>query len=262
MTARLALAALLACTLLGVADEPPQPKAKPPAEPAHRLKDPFAIAELLQQPVTDDKPHDGIPLKDYLNLGQELGFLPRVVVRADRSNGQAALEDAVLDRPVSVPNLLGLRAEVALKLVCEQTETGYVIERDHVVLMPRAAWVTRLGLDRLLAELNPDIDRDTLPALAADYPVVTINLGGMTLEEAVGKLAERANTTVLVADEKLAKQKLPPGMKFINAPLDAAVKALARSVQAASSRDANVLSIHPAGGPRCDSPSLPSPPPR
>jgi hypothetical protein len=262
MTVRtLAAAALVA--LIGTAlAQPPNPAGggRPVAAPVPQPPngDPKAekgdIAKQLATRVTADK-FEGKFGEAVERLAEKYD-LPLVLTRrAAEWRGSNDDADAKLaDQAVTLPRLTNVKAETVLALLCEQTQTRYLISPGCIKIVPDIFAVYETGI--VAATKDPTAyagDDESALLTTVDLirtkpltkrALVNAAFKNKPLGEAIDEIVEATGANVAVSPLLPANvRQAPITVRFANTPVDAAVRTLCEMTECGVIEDANVLLV-------------------
>lgn len=252
MTVRTLAAAALFVALGAALAQPPKPAAavRAPAPPAP--PDKVDILKRLAARVELEKAYEG-KFRDAVKMVADRYELPVVLTRAaeQRPSDEDAEGNAKRgDQTVKLPKLANVKIETVLTLLCEQTDTKFLVYPDHIKIVPAAF----AEYESATLPSVPDPNDEAAPLISADDIVrnrpltkralVNASLKGKPLGEALDEIAEATGANVAVSPllpANVRQQQVT--VRFANTPVDAAVRTLCEMTETGVIEDANVLLV-------------------
>jgi hypothetical protein len=218
-----------------------------------RLADPKAAAkpDILKQlatRVTLEKGFEG-KFKDALTMLAEKSDLPLVLTRQAEESTRPDGETKAGEQIVKLPKLTGVKAETVLTLLCEQTDTKFLVYPDHVRIVPGLFAAYESGVLPVSTDPNEDPPLLSTTELVRSKPLtkralVNASFKNRPLSEVLDEIAESTGANVALSPLLPAEvRQAPITVRFANAPVDAAVRTLCEMTDTGVIEDANVLLV-------------------
>jgi hypothetical protein len=252
VTARTLAAASLVAVIGTALAQPPKPAEQVVAPVPVALQPKAAekqdLPKLLAARVTVQK-FEG-KFKDAVKMLSEAYNLPLVLTARAAEwrdfNSDDDLKTA--DRPVTLPRLSDVRVGTLLALLCEQTQTKFLVYPDCIKIVPDAfaeyesgvLTVKDNGSEGCVPLLtHADLVR-TKPLIKRG--LVNASFKNKPLAEVLDEIAEATGANVAVSPLLPANvRQAPITVRFANAPVDAAVRTLCEMTECGVIEDANTL---------------------
>jgi RNA polymerase sigma factor (sigma-70 family) len=204
-----------------------------PLPPASRLGEHTyaSICGFLQHPVNIEKAMEGPPLREVLEyLTDKYGVKFIVDTMAFERDGVCGGKN-VLDTPVNLPRLPGVSLSTVLRFLLTQVNGAYLVRKDYIEVTTDS--------QKVFEAFGPAEGSHTskLP------PTVNVVVQGRRLEEAIADLANQTGENIVI-DPQVQETKRPPiTARFLNTPVDAAVRLIADMAGLESVKVGNVYYV-------------------
>jgi len=243
-----AFAAAVVIAFFTLSGAVPAPPAKP--EPPAPQDDRDAMAAKLMARVTIDKALADVPLKDVLEMLSEKHDLTILIDKKSFGDGAPlaaavnAQDNAVLDKPISIPAVKKVRLATIFKMVGDQIGGGYLLYPDHIKFV---------GAGKLETLTNPLPKNFGVPEdpeapesrenIVLSIPLVNVNFEDRPLRDALRDVEIRTNRSIALAPQANDRGNIPIKTRFTNVPVDSAVATLAEMAGLKMARKGNVLLV-------------------
>jgi hypothetical protein len=260
VTARTLAAAVLAALVGTALAQPTNPAGTnqptgapvPLAGKADPKADKTDIAKQLAARVSVQK-YEG-KFKDAVKMIAEAYDLPLVLTKRAaewRNYNDDDTEITAADRPVALPRLNNVKVETLLALLCEQTQTKFLIYPDSIKIVPE--WFADYESGVLVVKDNGGEGCDPPLLTHADLVrtkplikrgLVNASFKNKPLSEVIDEIVESTGANVALSPTLPPNvRSLPITAKFANTPVDAAVRTLCEMAECGVIEDANVLLV-------------------
>jgi hypothetical protein len=252
MTARTLAAAILVAFIGTGLAQPTKPKeslSQPaPQIPGDSKAEKRTLTQQLATRVNVEK-FEG-QFKDAVSQFATKYHLPLVLTRrgANWRGENDGLDTTAAEQNVVLPALTNVTLKTALKLLCEQTQTRFLIDPDHIRIVPDIFADYESGL--LTVSNNPE----EAPFLVASDLVrtrplikramVSETFKNQSLSDVLNEIAESTGATIAISPLLPANiREVNVTVRFANTPVDAAVRTLCEMTDCGVIEDANVLLV-------------------
>lgn len=194
------------------------------------------IANKLEEPFTNDRDFEGVPLEAALEV---IGVRNEVTILVDEvSFRDLDPKSNILQEPVSLPGLRGVTLASALRIMLDPIDASVMVHRDYLYVVPRREAYRRTGL---LKETRPAEDKslqskDKDDSLFGDenngeklpwLELVHIDVQEQPITRIIDDITRQAEVNILIHPEAKEKAEIPLTVKLYNAPPQTAARMLA-----------------------------------
>ncbi|HEY1186037.1 MAG TPA: DUF5320 domain-containing protein [Gemmata sp.] len=251
MTARTLTACTLFVALGSALAQPPRPTApvRAPVPAPAKEAEKVDLNKALASRVVLDK-YEG-KFRDAVDVIATAYDIPLVLSRrADQGPHPDSDDLKSGDQVVKLSRLKSVKVETILAMLCEQTNTRFLVYPDHITIVPDVFAAYESGA--LTVPTDPNSEEAPLLSstdLLRSKPLtrrglVNASFKNKPLGEILDEIADATGANVTLSPTLPAQvRQTPVTVRFANTPVDAAVRTLCEMTETGVIEDANVLLV-------------------